>query len=128
MFNGFLVKIDGVQVPNDYIVADSYSASSEPIVISDYYDADYNYHIDRAPRDKIEVQFNTRVMPEADYQIFSAMIQEEMELEYYNTYDGLYYSGIFTYDGNITPTIYAINNNKVYFKEQTIKFVRKRAD
>lgn len=55
-------------------------------------------------------------------------LQEEMELEYYNTYDGLYYSGIFTYDGNITPTIYAINNNKVYFKEQTIKFVRKRAD
>lgn len=128
MFNGFLVKIDGVQIPNDYIVADSYSASSEPIVISDYYDAAYNYHVDRAPRDKIEVQFNTRVMLEADYQIFSAMIQEEMELEYYNTYDGLYYSGIFTYDGNITPTIYAINNNKVYFKEQTIKFVRKRAD
>ena len=55
MFNGFLVKINGEQVPNNYIVEDSYSASSEPIVTSDYYDADYNYHIERAPKNKIEI-------------------------------------------------------------------------
>lgn len=127
MFNGFLVKINGEQIPNDYIVEDSYSASSEPIVTSDYYDADYNYHIERAPKNKIEIEFDTRVMREDDYRIFSSMIQEEMSIEYYDPYDGLYHSGIFAYDGNITPQIFKINKNAVYFKQQTIKFVRKRA-
>lgn len=127
MFNGFLVKINGEQVPNNYIVEDSYSASSEPIVTSDYYDADYNYHIERAPKNKIEIEFDTRVMREDDYRIFSSMIQEEMSIEYYDPYDGLYHSGIFTYDGNITPQIFKINKDAVYFKQQTIKFVRKRA-
>lgn len=128
MFNGFLVKIDGTQVPNNYIVEDSYAVSSEPNVVSEYYDAAYNLHVIRAPQDKIEVSFDTRVMIEADYRILSSMIKEEMSIEYYDPFDGSYGTGIFTYEGNISPTIFKINKNTVYIKQQTIKLIRKRAE
>lgn len=128
MFNGYLLKIDDIQVPNNYIIESSYLASSEPIIVSDYYDAEYNWHVNRAPQDQITVSFETRVMDETDYRIFASMIKEEMLVEYYDQFTGTYNTGVFTYSKNITPTIAKINKGTVYFQQQSITLTRKRAN
>lgn len=128
MFNGYLLKIDGTVFPNSYIKEDSWFPKTEPIIINDYYDAAYNRHIDRAPRDNVEIDFITRVLTEAEYGIIRGLIKNEMTVEFYNQLTGSYETGIFTYVNDLTPSLYKINNAgaKVYIKEKEYKLVRKR--
>ena len=125
MFSGYLLKIDGTRVPNNYIVESSYEVSSSPIIINDYYDANYERHITRAPKDDLTIKFNLRVMEEADLRVVLPMLSDTMEVEYYDQLDGSYKTDTFTYDQSLAPSILKINNAKIYFAEQSITLIRK---
>lgn len=127
MFNGYLLKIDGVQFPNLLIIESSYSVDRSPLVVNDYYDGNYDRHVEFAEKDNVVVSFDTRVMSEADYRAISGMFHDEMEVNYYDPLTGLYDTGVFTYTKNLTPTIRRIaNDNTIFFKEQSIELIRKR--
>lgn len=125
MYNGYLIKINGMAYPVRHMVLSSYSVKDEPMIIDDYYDTAYNRHVVKAPKNKIEITFTIRQLYDTEYPEAIAPFTDTMEIEYYNPMTGLYTTDIFTYDGSLQPQLDRIYNTRVLYKEVGIKLIRK---
>lgn len=126
MYNGYLLKINGVTIPNDFIVEDSYKPVDKPIIVSDYYDTEYNRHVIYAPNTDTTIEFTFRKMYESDFQKVSGLFSEEMKVEYYDFKTGVYKIGIFTCKKGITPGSYRFPSGRAMLNEHKIELSRKR--
>lgn len=127
MYNGFLLKINGTTIPNDYIIENSYKPIAKPIILSDYYDTEYNRHVTYAPNEDVSLEFTFRKMYESEYQKVAVLFSEEMSVEYYDFKSGAYKQGIFTCKDGISPGSYRFpSNNKALLNEHKIKLNRKK--
>lgn len=127
MYNGYLLKINGVTIPNNFIVENSYNPSDKPIVESDYYDTEYNRHIIYAPKSEITIEFSLRKMYESEYRTIADVFTGDMTVEYYDFKAGAYKKGIFTCKDNISPGSYHFNGNNAVLNTRKIKLYRKKA-
>lgn len=124
--NNYLLKINGEIFPMKWIVFPSWDVSDEPIIKADYYDTEYNRHIIKAPKNKIEISFVIRKLYEEEFRQAIAYFNDEMEIEYYNLRKGIYEKGIFTYKNRLTPVLDGLSNNKWLCKELTIILVKNK--
>ena len=127
MYNGYLLKINGVIIPNNFIVEDSYKPVDKPIVIDDYYDTEYNRHVIYASNTDVSIEFTFRKMYESEYQTVSGLFTPEMSVEYYDFKSGAYKQGIFTCKNGITPCSYKFTiSGKALLNEHKVELYRKR--
>jgi len=126
-FNGTYLTIDGTAFPTAYMVIPSYKVNNEPIIVNDYYDANYNRHIIKAPAENVTITFRLRQQYNDTYPAVLAFFTDEMEVTYYEPKTDSYLTDTFTYINNLTPEIDRQYNNKVLFKELEMKLVRKAA-
>lgn len=126
MYNGYLLKINEVNIPNDFIVEDSYNPLDKPIVISDYYDTEYNRHIIYAPNTECTIEFTLRKLFESEYHRIADLFIGEMTVEYYDFRAGKYKKGIFTCKDSISPSSYKFKKEAV-INQRKIKLYRKKA-
>lgn len=126
MYNRYLLKINGVTIPNDFIVEDSYKPVEKPIIVNDYYDAEYNRHVIYAPNTDMTIEFTFRKMYESDFKKVSDLFTEEMSVEYYDFKSGSYKHGIFTCKKGITPGSYKFPSERALLNEHKIELYRKR--
>ncbi len=126
MYNGYLLKINGVTIPNDFIVEDSYKPVDKPIIVSDYYDTEYNRHVIYAPNSDMTIEFTFRKMYESEYEKVAGLFSEEMNVEYYDFRAGTYKQGIFTCKEGITPGSYRFPAGNALLNEHKVKLNRKR--
>lgn len=126
MYNEYLLKVNGIIIPNDFIVENSYNPVETPIVISDYYDTEYNRHVIYAPNTDMKISFTFRKMYENDFQKVAGLFTEEMIVEYYDFKAGTYKQGIFTCKKGITPGSYKFPSGKAILNEHKVELYRKR--
>lgn len=124
-FNGYYLKIDGTAYPTAYMVIPSYKLDDSPIVVNDYYDADYNHHIVKAPRNEITISFSIRSMYSTEFVSAIAPFYDTMTIEYYDSKIDGYHTDTFTYEGSLNPQIARQYNNDVLLNELSIKLIRK---
>lgn len=127
MFNGYYLKIDGTAYPTAFMVIPSYAVDDAPIVVNDYYDADYNHHITKAPKNEITISFNIRSMYSTEFAQAVAPFADTMTIEYYDSKIDGYLTDTFTYEGSLNPKIARQYNNNVLLEELSITLIRKVA-
>lgn len=104
MFQGYYLKIDGVIYPTRYMVIPSYSVNNEPIIVNDYYDADFGRHISKAPAENISITFNIRQLWNDEFAEAIAPFSDRMSIEYYDAKIDDYVTDYFTYTNKLTPS------------------------
>lgn len=125
MYNGYLLKINGVVFPEKYIADGTFQPIEKRIVVNDYLDGAYNRHIVYAPEKEVTITFNLARMLESDAMDALAMLDaEEFIVEYYKA--GSYSTGLFTISESTVPQIVKIINGYVIFGSQPIKLIRKQ--
>lgn len=126
-YSGYLLKINNVSYSNFYIVQSSYKPENNPIILSEYYDANYNKHVEYAEKDDFIISFSLRMLYQDEYiSAIAPFGTDEMNVEYYDTKSGTYKTGVFTCSSNLTPTIHRINNGRIIYAEQSIVLTKKR--
>lgn len=123
----YLIKINGITIPNNFIVENSYNPWEKPIVISDYYDTEYNRHIIFAPKNECVIEFTLRKLYESEYRKIAELFSGDMTVEYYDFKTGRYKNGIFTCKDTVNPSSYVFRNEEAVVNQRKIKLYRKRA-
>lgn len=109
------------------MVIPSYAVDDAPIVVNDYYDAAYNHHIIKAPKNEITISFNLRKMYSDEFTQAIAPFTDTMTIEYFDSKVDGYITDIFTYDGSLNPSINRQYNSRVLLNELSITLKRKVA-
>lgn len=125
MFNGYYLNINGTNYPTAYMVIPSYAVDDAPIIVNDYFDANYNHHIVKAPQNDISISFNIRMMYSTEFVDAIAPFSDTMQIQYYDPKIDDYLTGTFTYEGNLNPKIERQYNDRVLLGELKIKLIRK---
>lgn len=124
-FSGTYLTIDGTAYPTAYMVIPSYSVDDSPIIVNDYYDAAYNRHIVKAPKNDIGITFRIRSMYSTEFVAAIAPFADTMTITYYDPKIDGYLTDTFTYEGSLNPTIARQYNSDVLFEELEIHLIRK---
>lgn len=125
MFSGYYLRIDGVTYPTEYMVIPTYSLDDAPIVVNDYYDASYERHIIKAPKNNITITFNIRQLFNTEFPAAIAPFTDTMQIEFYDAKIDDYRTGTFTYMGNLNPQNSGQYDGRLVFNELKITLVRK---
>lgn len=124
-FSGYYLSINGVNYPTAYMVIPSYAVDDAPIIVNDYYDANYSRHITKAPKNDITISFSIRSMYSTEFPDAIAPFSDTMTVQYYDPKIDGYLTDTFTYNGSLNPKISRQYNTDVLFEELKIKLIRK---
>jgi len=124
-FSGTYLTINGTAYPTAYMVIPSYAVDDSPIIVNDYYDAAYNRHIVKAPKNDISISFRIRSMYSTEFVSAIAPFADTMTITYYDPKIDGYLTDTFTYEGSLNPTIARQYNSDVLFEELEIHLIRK---
>jgi hypothetical protein len=110
-FLGYLLKINGLILPNRFIAIKTYTTTPNQIQDEDSY-IDLDGVLDRStlPHRRSKCEFNTPPINETDNHILQSYFPEDLkiEAEYWNPRKGIYETGTF-YNPDITFTVESIN-------------------
>lgn len=124
MYDGYRIKINGVILPNEYIIATSWSnVYGEKRKLEEYNDAYGERHTKYAEHVRTSISFhiierdvvkNLLIMP-----FFES--KEHVLVEYYNDLTGTYETGDFSLNDPKIETKY-VNDNTIWYKETAIEY------
>ena len=98
-FQGYLLKIEGVELPNKYIV--DYMATPNQVQDKDsYQDVDGNLHREILPHTRSKIEFQTPIMTLEEKMEFQSHFPErktnpKLSIEYWNDEQNAYTTGEF---------------------------------
>lgn len=120
MFNGYRMKINGVEFNDSYIQQGTYSCVRAKRVIQRWQDANLVEHELCAPTKKATLKFQLREHNSADHAKIISMLQSDdnISIEYYSDREDRYYVGIFRCDDIIFSHINLTRNNIMFARAQ----------
>lgn len=125
MFNGYLLKINGVIFPNKFIAVESYQITPNQITDEDsYIDSDGRLHRNVLPHKRSKLEFNTPHIREAQNGELQSYFPDtiSMDAEYWNPRKRVYESGTF-YTPDLTFEIKDIKENDILYKPIRIALI-----
>lgn len=135
-FQGWLLKIGDVKLPNSFIVADGWkSTPNQRIEIDAYRDANVLLHRETSSNYKTKLSLNIRSLELQEMEALRNVIglaqlpesfrnQRRVALTYWNDEELEYKTGIF-YMPNIDYTIYKVDEEtkNIFYNEFTMEFI-----
>lgn len=118
-FQGYLLKIEGVELPNKYIV--DYMATPDQVQDKDsYQDVEGNLHREILPHTRSKLEFQTPIMSleeKIEFQSFfpNRKANPKISVEYWNDEDNAYVTGYF-YVPDIQFKLLMIIGNNIQYK------------
>lgn len=122
MFEGHMIEINSVIVPNKYIDMSTYKCiPHKRRVIDSWYDGDSKKHEVYSKHTATEIDFATNGLMLADMQAISALFPTETNLSvrYYNDKTGQYETGIFR-SNDFSFERYKIRGNNIIYKAMNV--------
>lgn len=125
MYQGYRIKINGIEVNNTMIASGTYNISTEGRVIDSWEDADKIKHEVLAKKKKTTISFELREHKSSEHATFIGLVEltENVPVEYYDDKTDSYKSGTFKMDKiefshkNATKTEITYNTTKVALEE-----------
>jgi hypothetical protein len=122
-FEGYLLSINNVVIPNKYIDVKAYNITpNKRRIIRDYYDGLGKHHIVYSSHTSTEIDFSTNGLMKAGMRQFLGYFpaSENLTVKYYNDKTDTYQTGIFRLDDDIKFSKYKIRGADIIYKAVNI--------
>lgn len=121
-YKTYLLKIDGIEFNNLYMVKESYTVIAEKEILDSYKDANGSIHVSRSNNITYEISFNTPYLDEIGIAYIKNLITSKnmVNVEFFDTNSLEYISGNFIVQDKIESNIHRRNSVQRLFKPVSI--------
>lgn len=127
-FEGWLLKINGVEFPTKYIRADTYKATPDQETdLDDYTDNNGVFHRNVLPAKATKIEFSIKPVRLVDMKVIQNLLpkpRNEITIEYWNDDKMLYQSGrAYIPDISYEPYMVYRDVKDILYKETRVAFI-----
>lgn len=127
-FEGWLLKINGVEFPTKYIRADTYKVTPDQITdLDDYTDNDGRFHKNELPAKATKIEFHIIPLRLRDMKNVLQIIPSDNDsiiIEYWNPRKSIYQSGqAYVPDISYEPYMVYRDIKDILYKETRVAFI-----
>lgn len=127
-FEGWLLKVNGVEFPNKYIHAGSYKCTPDQETdLDDYTDNDGVFHRNVLPAKATKIEFDIKPVRLADMAVIKSILpadRQKMTVEYWNDWTMSYCTGeMYMPDIEFEPYMVYRERNDILYNPTRVAFI-----
>lgn len=122
MYEGYLIEIEGMKLPKEYIDVSSYRPGEKDSILLEFEDGTHTTHRIYAKRKKQTLTFETQELPVEKYKRLMKLLEgKSVKITFYNPKTDGYDTNIFFTPKEIEENIYIRQNGEVFVKSVKIE-------